>query len=148
MMKALRLVLGCMLALSLSACASGIKFTDMKPALSPPTQEVGRIFFYRPVTLGAALKPDILVNGHKVGESVAWGFFHIDRPPGTYKVTTSTEVDRTVSFVLDKGQTRYVRFSVSMGFFVGHVYGELVDQATALPELEECKYAGQESGAK
>jgi hypothetical protein len=138
-----------MLALSLSACASGIKFADMKPALSPPTQEVGRIFFYRPVTLGAALKPNILVNGLKVGESVAWGFFHIDRPPGTYQVTTKTEAEyRTVSFVLDKGQTRYIRFSVSMGFFAGHVYGELVDQVTALPELEECKYAGQVVGGR
>jgi Protein of unknown function (DUF2846) len=144
-MKLLRLLIGCTLALSLSACASGIKFTEMKPSLSPSTQEVGRIFFYRPVTLGAALQPDILVNGRKVGESAAWGFFHIDRPAGNYEVATSTEVERKVSFVLEKGQTRYVRFSVSMGFFVGHVYGELVDQATALPELEECKYAGQAS---
>ena len=147
-MKTLRLILGCMLALSLSACASGVKFTDMKPSLVPPTQEVGRIFFYRPVTVGAALKPDILVNGKVVGESVAWGFFHIDRPPGNYEVITSTEVERKVSFVLEKGQTRYIRFSVSMGFMVGHVYGELVDQATALPELEDCKYNGQGEGAK
>jgi len=147
-MKTLRLVLGCMLALSLSACASGVKFTDMRPSLAPPSQEMGRIFFYRPVTIGAALKPDILVNGNRVGESVAWGFFHIDRPPGNYEVVTSTEVDRKVSFVLEKGQTRYIRFSVNMGFFVGHVYGELVEQATALPELEGCKYAGQDHGAK
>jgi len=142
-MKAIRLLAGCLLALSLSACASGVKFTDMKPSLVPPTQEVGRIYFYRPVTLGAALTPDILVNGKRVGESVAWGFFHIDRPAGNYEVMTSTEVERKVSFVLEKGQTRYVRFSVSMGFMVGHVYGELVDQATAMPELEECKYAGR-----
>lgn len=147
-MKALRMLIGCMLALSLSACASGIKFTEMKPSLAPPTQEVGRVFFYRPVTLGAALKPDILVNGNKVGESVAWGFFHIDRPAGNYEVATSTEVERKVSFVLEKGQTRYIRFSVNMGFFVGHVYGELVDQATALPELEDCKYAGQGPGGQ
>lgn len=142
-MKAIRLLAGCLLALSLSACASGVKFTDMKPSLASPTPETGRIFFYRPVTLGAALTPDILVNGKRVGESVAWGFFHIDRPPGNYEVMTSTEVERKVSFVLEKGQTRYVRFSVNMGFFVGHVYGELVDQAMALPELEQCKYAGR-----
>jgi len=147
-MKALRLFMGCALALSLSACASGMKFTEMKPSLSPTTQEMGRIFFYRPVTLGAALQPDILVNGKKVGDSVAWGFFHIDRIPGNYEVVTSTEVERKVSFVLEKGQTRYIRFSVNMGFFAGHVYGDLVDQATALPELEDCKYAGQAQGEK
>jgi hypothetical protein len=27
-------------------------------------------------------------------------------------------------------------------------YGELMDQATVLPELEECKYAGQEPGRR
>lgn len=148
MMKILRIFIGCALALSLSACASGITFTEMKPSLSPPTQEMGRIFFYRPITLGAAFTPDILVNGKNVGESVAWGFFHIDRPSGNYEVVTSTEVERKVSFVLEKGQTRYIRFSVNMGFFAAHVYGDLVDQATALPELEECRYAGQAQGGR
>jgi len=47
-----------------------------------------------------------------------------------------------VSFVLEKGQTRYIKFNVSMGFFVGHVYGELVDEAVALPEIEDCRYTG------
>lgn len=142
-MNAARLLLGCLLMLSLSACASSNKFTDMKPSLAPQNQEMGRIFFYRPVTSGSALRPDILVNGKRVGQSVAWEFFHLDQPPGKYEVVTRTNVERKVGFVLEKGQTRYIRFSANMGFLIGYVYGELVDQATALPELKDCKYAGK-----
>lgn len=51
----------------LSACASGPKYADVmstQPSLTP-TQ--GRIYFYRPSALGAAVQPDIKLNGQKVG---------------------------------------------------------------------------------
>ena len=142
MLKGFRLFACCLVALTLSACASGVKFTVMKPSTMPKDQDSGRIFFYRTTVLGAALQPDINLNGTKVGNAVAQGFFYVDRPAGNYEVVTSTEVDRKVTFVLEKGQTRFVRFSVSMGFFVGHVYGELVDSADGLEEIKECKYTG------
>lgn len=142
MIKGLRLFACCLVALTLSACASGLKFTEMNPSIMPKDQDSGRIFFYRTTVFGAALQPDIRLNGIKVGNSIAQGFFYVDRPPGNYEVVTSTEVDRKVTFVLEKAQTRFVKFSVSMGFFVGHVYGELVDTAVGEEEIKECKYAG------
>ena len=148
MIKGFRLFACCIVALTLSACASGVKFTEMNPSTAPKDQDTGRIFFYRTTVLGAALQPDIRLNGTTVGEAIAQGFFYVDRPPGNYEVATSTEVDRKVTFVLDKGQTRFVRFSVSMGFFVGHVYGELVDSAEGLEEIKECKYTGAEKSPK
>jgi hypothetical protein len=125
-----------------------VKFTEMNPSTMPKDQDSGRIFFYRTTVLGAALQPDIRLNGTKVGDSIAQGFFYVDRPPGNYEVVTSTEVDRKVTFVLEEEQTRFVRFSVSMGFFVGHVYGELVDSAEGLEEIKECKYTGAEESTK
>jgi hypothetical protein len=148
MIKGLRLFACCVVALTLSACASGVRFTEMNPSIMPKDQDSGRIFFYRTTVLGAALQPDIRLNGTKVGDSIAQGFFYVDRPPGNYEVVTSTEVDRKVTFVLEKEQTRFVKFSVSMGFFVGHVYGELVDPAVGLEEIKECKYAGIEEPPK
>jgi hypothetical protein len=144
MKTGLRLIVCVVVTLSLSACASGMKFAEMNPRTTPRDQDVGRIFFYRTTILGAALQPDVRLNGAKVGDAVAQGFFYVDRPPGNYEVVTSTEVDRKVTFVLEKGQTRFVRFSVSFGFFVGHVYGELVDPAEGLEEIGECKYTGAE----
>jgi len=137
--------LGCVMALSLAltACASGIKFTEMNPGLEPSSPDNGRIFFYRVTSFGAALSPDVKLNGENVGEAQAQGFFFVDRPAGNYEVLTSTEVNRKVSFVLEKGQTRYIRFDVSMGFFVGHVFGVLVDEEKGREEVKSCKYTGK-----
>jgi len=129
----------------LSACASGPRFQEVNPSLVSDQPEQGRIFFYRSSSIvGAAIKPDVLLNNETVGEAISGGFFYVDRTPGDYKVVTSTEVERTVSLTLDKGQTRYVRFSISPGFLVGHVYGELVEESVGLPEIKECKYIGGE----
>ena len=148
MITGFRLFACCLVMLTFSACASGVKFTEMNPSTMPKDQDSGRIFFYRTTVLGAALQPDIRLNGTKVGDSVAQGFFYVDRPPGNYEIVTSTEVDRKVTFVLEKEQTRFVKFSVSMGFFVGHVYGELVDSAVGLEEIKDCKYTGAEEAPK
>ena len=58
------------------------------------------------------------------------------------EVSTSTEVEKKLSFTLDPGQTRYVRTVVGLGFFVGRVYPELVDDATGQKEIEEASYIG------
>ena len=125
----------------LTSCASGVSFTKLNPSLNPEIAKSGRIFFYRVTGMGgAAIQPAIMLNGEKVGKSIPQGFFFLDRPPGEYTITTSTEVKRKVSFVLDENQTRYIRFNISMGFFVGHVYGELVDNDVAEKEIKKCKY--------
>src|SRR6266849_1929815 len=113
-----RLSLVVMLLLEVS-CATGTKFSDLQPKTQPGGVEVARIFFYRPSSLGAALRPSVKLNGESVGKAVSHGFFYVDRPPGAYEVVTETEVKRKVSFVLQKGQTRFIRFSASLGFFVG-----------------------------
>ena len=71
------------------------------------------------------------------------GYFYVDRKPGTYEITTTTEVERKLSLTLDKDQMRYVRLGISMGFFVGHVYPELVDTDVGLKELQDCRYTGK-----
>ena len=126
----------------LFSCASGPRFTEVQPNMFSESPELGRIFFYRTSVLGAALRPDVLLNNETVGEAIAQGFFYVDRRPGNYVVVTSTEVERKVSFTLESGQTRFIRFSTSFGFFVGHVYGELVEESVGLSEIKDCKYTG------
>lgn len=138
-----RLTFCFLMGLLLTSCASGMKFTQLNPDIAPKSEEMGRIYFYRPSAVGAAIQPDVHLNGEKVGAAISWGFFYVDRPAGNYEVVTSTEVTRKVSFVLEKGQTRFVRFSTSFGFFVGHVYGELVDHEVGLSEVKECNYTGE-----
>jgi hypothetical protein len=123
-------------------CASGPKFREVSASIPALNSEQGRIYLYRTTTIGAALQPTVRVNNDPVGDSKAKGFFYIDRPPGNYKVETSTEVKRSLSLTLDKGETRYVRFDISMGFFVGHVYPNLVENAVGEKEIEACSYTG------
>lgn len=129
------------LALSfLIGCASGPKYAEIAKTIPELASYQGRIYIYRNSMFGGAIQPDVKLNGEVIGSSAPKGFYFVDRSPGDYKMMTSTEVDRTLSFVLEKDQIRFVRLNCSMGFFVGHVYPELVDEAVGKKEINECSY--------
>jgi hypothetical protein len=121
-------------------CASGPKYAEMVQTIPELNSDQGRIYIYRNSVLGAAIQPDVKLNGEVIGSSPAKGFYFVDRAPGNYKIMTSTEVDRSLSFVLEAEQTRYVRLNIGMGFFVGHVYPELVEESVGQKEIQECSY--------
>lgn len=125
--------------LALSGCASGPAYKDVSGSFQPVPAQSGRIFFYRVATMGAAVQPEVKLNGETVGKSVPKGFFFVDRAPGDYVVNTTTEVKKALTFHLDAGQTRYVRLGISMGFMAGHVYPELVEDSVGKAELEKTK---------
>ena len=127
-------------AILMAGCATGPGYMQVKASFPPLAPDNGRIFFYRTAALGAAIQPTAKLNGSIVGVAKPGGFFFVDRPPGDYQVETTTEVTRRLSMILDKGQTRYVRFDVSMGFFIGHVYPVLVETPTGEKEIAECNY--------
>ena len=104
--------------------------------------DTGRIYFYRTSLLGAAVQPEVRLNGEVVGKAVPNGFFYADRPAGNYQVATETEVERKLTFTLEAGQVRYVRLNIAMGLFVGRVYGELIDEAKGKEELSDLRYTG------
>ncbi len=110
----------------LTACANGTKFIDMSNQIPAIRKGEGRIYFYRYGEMqGSGVQPEIHVNGEVVGRSIPNGFFYVDRPAGEYTVSTSTEVERTTTFNLAEGETKYVKTSVSMGFLIGRVTPEL-----------------------
>lgn len=138
----------CLLAPALVGCASGPKYSQVRSTLPPLPADNGRIYFYRTAVVGAAVQPAVKLNGEKVGIAKAKGFFFVDSPPGNFEVETSTEVKRLLSLTLEEGQTRYVRLNVSMGFFVGHVYPELVETQVGEKEIVKCSYMGKEGGSQ
>ena len=128
----------------LVACsASGPKMAEVEGSIPAIKAGEGRVYFYRKGSMvGAAMQPEIRMNGEVVGKSVPGGFFFVDQAPGKVQVATSTEVERALSFVLDEGQTRYVRTSVGLGIMVGRVHPELVEPSVADAELAETSYIG------
>lgn len=128
----------------LSGCvAGGVKHAEMKSSMQALKPDEGRIYFYRRASIfGAALQSDISLNGVVVGTSKPGGFFFVERPPGAYEAHASTEVERKVTFNLDRGETKYVRTYVSMGVFVGRVNLELVNASEAEQELDSLGFTG------
>lgn len=139
MMQFKRLGVVALAMLALAGCASGPSYKEVSSSFKPVAAQNGRIFFYRVASMGAAIQPEVKLNGTAVGKAVPKGFFYVDRAPGDYEVTTTTEVKKALTFHLDPGQTRYVRLGVSMGFMAGHVYPELVDASEGKSELEKTK---------
>jgi hypothetical protein len=130
--------------LALVSCAGkGPTYNELAPTISDSLTDSGRIFIYRTAVMGAAVQPEVKLNGEVIGKAIPQGFFYVDKEPGNYEIMTSTEVKRKLSLTLEKGQTRYVRLNISMGFFVGHVYPELVDAETGTKEINKCRYTGQ-----
>ena len=136
----LAVLLAC-LALS-AGCASGPKYSEIKGSIPDLPPDQGRIYFYRPSSIGAAIQPNILLNGTVVGEMVPRGFFFVDRSPGSYLATARTESEATLQIPLAANETRYVRGSITLGIFVGRPNLVLVDAKDALTELVDLGYAG------
>jgi hypothetical protein len=140
----LKLCLCTMVVFLLLGCATtGPKFSEFVPTIANPSPDTGRIYIYRIAVLGFAIQPDIKINGEIIGSAVPNGFVYVDKKSGNYEIMTSTEVDRKLSLTLDEGQTRYVRLNVSLGFLVGHVYPELVENEEGKKEIEDCRFIGQ-----
>jgi hypothetical protein len=54
----------------------------------------------------------------------------------------STEVDKKLTFTLDKGEVKYVKTSVGLGVVAGHVVPELISQEEAQKVLSDLSYTG------
>jgi Protein of unknown function (DUF2846) len=138
-----RLLLVWMTLAVLAGCAtSGATYTELQAKLAPPPAGEGRVFIYRTTVLGAAVQPSVMLNGTVVGHAVPRGFIYLDRPAGNYTISTETEVTRTLSLTLVSGQVRYVRLNIGMGFFVGHVWPELVSDQEGISDIGECHLVG------
>ncbi|MGZ2749801.1 DUF2846 domain-containing protein [Burkholderia stagnalis] len=133
--------------LTMAGCASGPSYQQVAGSIPTLAPQSGRVYFFRSSSMfGAALQPEIKLNGEKIGESKPGGFFYVDRPAGQYTASTSTETEKTLSFALDAGETKYVRTSPSFGLLVGRVVPTLEDAAVAQKEIEGLNYAPLQAG--
>jgi hypothetical protein len=127
---------------ALAGCASGPKFSEMQSKIPALKANEGRIYVYRDSIFGAAMVPAVYVNGQEVGRSLANSFFFIDRPPGEYKVSATTEVEKSVSLALAAGESKYVKVSIGFGLFAGRPNFELINEAGAKAALQSLSFSG------
>lgn len=127
----------------LASCASP-RGLDESPLQIPPLKPgFGRVYFTRPGEFqGSAVQPEIRMNNEVVGRSVPGGFTYVDRPPGKYVVTTTTEVENAVTFQLAAGESKYIKTAVSAGIFVGHVTPTLEFPEQGQSDIGRLRYVG------
>jgi hypothetical protein len=126
-----------------TGCATGPKFAELDAKTPTLKANQGRVYFYRSSSMvGAAVQPDIRLNGAVVGTSKPGGYFYVDRPAGSYVASTSTETEKTASFTLDAGETKYLKTAPSFGVLVGRVVVTIESPTSAKTELASLSYTG------
>jgi hypothetical protein len=128
----------------LGGCATGgLKYTEVRTASPRLASGSGRIYFYRSGALGGfAVQPDIKLNGVKVGSATPNGFFFVDRPPGKYEISATTEVEEKINVTLLAGETKYVQFYLTPGLLVGHANLNPVAREKAEQDMAELSQTG------
>ena len=127
----------------LGGCASGPKYSEVSKSIAPIPAGDGRLYFFRSSSMiGAGVQPDIRVDGQVVGSSKPGGFFYVDEPAGSHTAATSTEVEKSTTFTLAAGETKYLRTAISAGLLVGHVDVTIEDPQKAQAEIETLSLSG------
>jgi len=130
-------------AVLVAGCATGMKHEQMASSMPAIKSGEGRVYFLRSSSMvGAALQPEIRLDQQVVGQSKPGGFFYVDRPAGNHVASATTEAEKTVSFTLDPGETKYIRSSVGFGLLVGRVILEPETPQKAQEELKSLSYTG------
>ncbi|MBL8469576.1 MULTISPECIES: DUF2846 domain-containing protein [Methyloversatilis] len=131
----------------LAGCASGPRYTEVRPSMPALGDGKGRILFYRTANVfGSGIQPDVKLNGKVVGSAQPGGFFYMDVPADNYEVVLSTEVDKKLTFALGANEEKCVRLSVGLGVVVYRVYPEMATPETCEKEIPDTSFIGQAKG--
>jgi hypothetical protein len=122
------------------------KHYTVKGTIAPLASEKGRIIFYRPGSFlwyGHTERPDILLDGQKVGISQPGTVFYVDVEPGEYRATIPAATytgEVSVDVDVSKGETVYVKNTVGASLFAGRMKIKLVDPEEAMTEIEGLEF--------
>ncbi len=125
-------------ALWLAACSTPLE-VPVQPAAAPRelSGEQARLYFYRPDdSLFPAVRPEVIINGRKVGVSVVGEAFYRDARPGRYEIFLTSDDDDRLSLVLRPGEVRYVRTSIALGWLGPHLSPSEIDPEQGARDLE------------
>jgi hypothetical protein len=131
------------LCLGLVSCASGPTYAEVKSKLPPIPKGEGRVFVYRPQTIGFGVKPNVKIDSKVVGTSEGRGFLYSDQLPGNHELSIATEWKHSSNFNIAAGKPSFVQCTILPGVFVGHIISEQVDAAKGEAEIQQCKMKGK-----
>lgn len=146
--KALAGIAALGLTLALGGCASTESSSKpVKPAAQPaaapapaaaaspssaaPSGDVGTVVFFRESKfMGAAVSFKVREGEQELGKLSSGSYFISQVPTGPHAFTVHSEAKDVLNMEIERGETYYVRGSISMGVMVGRPNLAPSDQAT------------------
>jgi len=127
-----------LLPLLIAGCATA----PLPPNPADQDPRAGTIMFYRPMysLFGHGQRPDLLVDGLRVGKSVPGEWFAAKAAPGPHVVSAPSTMYSgvaTLDVVVRSGEKVYVRTSMGGPAWAGLATVELIDEAAAAREIEK-----------
>jgi len=121
----------------LSGCgASGPMF---KPVAPLPTDK-GVVYIYRESSfVGGGVFGTVTADKTPITKIRNGGYYPYISKPGTVHFEVSTEATNEADVVVEAGKEKYLKTSVGMGFFVGHLKFSEVSQDIGRKEISECQ---------
>lgn len=129
----------------LTACTSvpGTKFAQQEAAMPKLAADQGRVYFYRvDAFTGGGLSAPVKLDGIVVGDSLPGGYFFVDAAAGSHEASAATKITRKLNFVLERGETKYVRTKAQFDGKIGRVVPELVSAEEARRDLPSLNFTG------
>lgn len=107
------------------------------------SSDQGRVYFYRvDAFTGGGMSAPLKLDGVVVGDSLPGGYFFVDAAAGEHEASATTRVTRKLNFVLEPGETKYVRTRAQFEEKVGRIVPELVSAEEARRELPSLHFTG------
>ena len=120
----------------LTGCASGPVF---KPLASLPEGK-GVVYVYRESSvIGSGVFGTLTANNTAITKIKNGGYFPYVTDPGKVHFEVSTEATNEADVVVEAGKEKYLKTTVGMGFFIGHLSLTEVSSEIGKKEITECK---------
>lgn len=126
----------CLTSLLIAGCsASGPAF---KP-IDPIPAGKGVVYIYRePGVVGSGVYGTVSANKRPITKIKNGGYFPYVSNPGSVHFEVSTEATNEADLIVEAGKEKYLKTSVGMGFFVGHLKFSEVSPEIGKKEIVEC----------
>lgn len=120
-----------------TGCASnGPKFTPVSSI--PPGK--GVVYVYRqPKFAGSAVYGTVKANDVPITKVRSGGYYPYITDPGTVHFSVTTEATNTADVTVKASEEKYLKTTIGMGFFVGHLKLSEVSPEIGKREIGECE---------
>lgn len=123
-------------ALLAGCTASGPAFKPVDPL--PAGQ--GVVYIYRePGFVGSGVYGTVTANKTPITKIMTGGYFPYISKPGTVHFEVSTEATNEADVTVESGKEKYLKTTIGIGFFVGHLKFSEVSPEIGKKEISECK---------